>query len=432
MKICQIGLVGAGTIGGGVIKILNKQKEFFNNGLGLPLKLKRIVDINTELFEKLPVGDTICSANVDDIIDDNDISIVIELVGGTTFAKDLVIKAFNAGKHVVTANKALVSEHGPELFESAEKNGVSLFFEASVGGGMPAIKTIRESMIANEILSVETIINGTCNYILSQMTKKGLSFETVLEKAQENGYAEADPTLDIGGGDSGHKVSIMASLLYGGYVPFENVHIEGITTITGEDIEFAKTLGYTIKLLGIIKKTENGEIDIRVHPAMLHNNHILASVSDVFNAVCVKGDVVGDILLYGRGAGEMPTASAVVSDVIDIARNIDANSPKRIPMNYYCSANELKVAPITSISSRYYLRFSVSDEPKVFAAIASVLGEHSISIASVTQNEGHQDEFVPVIILTHEAVEKNLQNAIKEIEKQSFIKNKTQIIRIEE
>ncbi len=432
MTNCQIGLVGAGTIGGGVVKILNKQKEFFATSLGLPLELKRIVDINADHFDKLPIGNTICSANADDILNDDDISIVIELIGGTTFAKELVINACNAGKHVVTANKALISEHGPEIFETAEKNGVSLFFEASVGGGMPAIKTIRESMIANEIISVETIINGTCNYILSQMTEKGLSFDSVLKTAQENGYAEADPALDIEGGDSGHKVSIMASLLYGGYVPYEKVHIEGITAITGDDIKFARKLGYTIKLLGIIKKLKDNYIDIRIHPAMLHNSHILASVSDVYNAVYIKGDAVGDILLYGRGAGEMPTASAVVSDVVDIARNIATDHRKRISMDYYRSSNELKVASISLITSRYYLCFSVSDEPMVFASIASVLGEHSISIASVIQNEEHSDDSVPIVILTHEAVEENLQDAVKEIERQSFIKAKTRIIRIEE
>ncbi len=434
MQVCNIGLIGAGTVGGGVVKIFDKQKDFFTKELGLSLVLKRIVDKDITLFSKIPTADAICTDNADDIINDPEIQIVIELIGGTTFARTLVLRALSAGKHVVTANKALLAECGPEIFETAEKNNVSIFFEASVGGGMPVIKTIRESMICNDILSIKTIINGTCNYIFTQMTEKGLPFDRILKDAQENGYAEADPTLDIGGGDTGHKLAIMASLLYGRYVPFDQIYIEGITAITAEDIIYAQSLGYCIKLLGIIKKDPetNSVIDVRVHPAMLHTDHILASISNVFNGVLIEGDAVGQVLLYGKGAGEMPTASAVIADLVDVFRNITENAPKRIPMHFYRNDNAMEVTPIAKVATRYYLRFSVVDKPMVMAAISSVLGEHDISIASVIQKEGVSRDFVPVIMLTSEAKEENLQNAIAEIEKLDIVKQKTQIIRIEE
>ncbi len=434
MATCNIGLIGAGTVGGGVIKIFNTQKSFYQNKLGLSLVFKRIADKNTGLFNDLPVGEAICSENADDILSDEEIQIVVELVGGTTFARELVLQSLSKGKHVVTANKALIAEHGHEIFETAEENNVSVFFEAAVGGGMPVIKTIRESLLGNDIISVRTIINGTCNYILTQMSERAAEFNDVLQEAQKNGYAEADPTLDIGGGDTGHKLAILASLLYGGYAPFEKIYIEGITHITAEDIALAKSLGYCIKLLGIIKQnpTAPSTIDVRVHPCMLHTEHILASVSDVFNAVSIQGDAVGHILLYGKGAGEMPTASSVMGDIIDIARNITEGSPRRIPMDFYSAAHELAITPMASITTRYFLRFSVVDKPKVLAAITTVLGNHGISLASVMQKERSTGEFVPVIMITHEANENNLQKAIAEIERQDFIRRKTRIIRIED
>jgi homoserine dehydrogenase len=433
MSDINIGLVGAGTIGGGVVKVLFKQRGFFRDKLGLPIRLSRIADVNTAALAKLPIGDALCSASADDILADGDIRIVIELVGGTTFAKSLVLRALAAGKHVITANKALLAEHGPEIFAAAEKNGVSVYFEASVGGGMPAIKTIREALIGNDIRSVRTIINGTCNYILTKMQDDGLPFEEALAQAQQSGFAEADPTLDVGGGDTGHKVAILASLLYGGYVSFDKLPIEGITAITADDIAYASDLGYRIKLLGIIKEAgADGLLDVRVHPAMLHVDHILASVANVYNAVLLEGDAVGQILLYGRGAGEMPTASAVVSDIIDVARNIVNGAPKRIPMDYYSRGREIALKPLADIVSRYYLRFTVVDKPKVLAPITAVLGDNNISIASVIQRERHAEDRVPVIILTHPALERSLQASIAKIETMDFITNKTQIIRIEE
>ncbi len=431
MREIKVGLIGAGTVGGGVLKILSEKATHFADDLGLPIRVARIADKDTNRLNTLPTGDAICSTNADDIISDDGIETVIELVGGTGFARNLVLRALHAGKHVVTANKALLAEYGPEIFEAAEKNNVSVYFEAAVGGGMPTIKTIRESMVANDIYSLKTIINGTCNYILTEMEARGLSFDDALGKAQDGGFAEADPTLDVGGGDSGHKIAIMASLLRGGFVPYEDVPIEGIIKITEQDISFARDLGYRIKLLGIIKSDSSG-LEVRVHPAMLHTDHILASVSKEYNAVLLEGDAVGQILLYGKGAGELPTASAVVGDIIDVARNLSGSSPKRIPMNFYAGDKRITLRPSGAGISRYYLRFTVADRPGVLALIASALGEKNISIASVVQKEGHSSEYCPVVILTHPAEEKNLRDAVGVIEKMDYIRHETQIIRIEE
>lgn len=430
-EFLNIGLVGAGTVGGGVVKILAKQERFFREALGLPLALKRIVDINGAVFGKLPVGSAICSRDATDLLGDPSIQVVIELVGGTTFARELVLKAIAAKKHVVTANKALLALHGPEIFEAAEREGVSVYFEASVGGAIPVIKTARESLVTNDIASVRTIINGTCNYILTRMERDNMTFGDAVRLAQEKGFAEADPTMDVGGGDTGHKIAILASLFYGGYVPFQKIPIEGITEITRRDIRYAHDLGYRIKLLGIINEDKGAGLDVRVHPALLPLDHILASVANEFNAVLIEGDAAGQILLYGRGAGEMPTASAVVADVIDLARNLRSGAPQRIPMGFYNRQNELRLMPIDEVVTRYYLRFTVVDRPKVLAAIASVLGDHRISIASVVQRESESNETVAVIMITHPAREKDLRHAIVEIQKLEVVREKAQVIRIE-
>lgn len=432
MPDIKLGVCGAGTVGSGVVKILDKQILFFQEKLGLPVKLHRISDRNQWKLDELPTGDAICTTDVMDPVRDPDIDIIIEVIGGTTFAKDLVLEAISNKKHIVTANKALIAEFGPEIFSAAEKNGVSVYFEAAVGGGMPAIKTIREALIGNDVVSVNTIINGTCNYILTEMTQKGAPFEPTLKIAQELGYAEADPTLDIEGGDTGHKIAIIASLLFGGYIPYEKLNIEGITKITDQDILAAKELGYTIKLLGVVKKRlDEDAVDVRVNPVMLHNNHILASVNDVFNAVLVEGDAVGPVLLYGAGAGEMPTASSVVGDIVDVVRNIHGNDTDRISMNYYNRNNELPLKTADKIESRYYLRFTVDNKAGVLGTIADSLAKRGISIASVVQKED-KGEAVPVIILTYMATELDLNSAIKEIEQKDWVKEATQIIRIED
>ncbi|MBN2189230.1 MAG: homoserine dehydrogenase [Chitinispirillaceae bacterium] len=433
MKEIAIGIVGAGTVGGGVIKMLRQRLDGIKKELGLPVRLARIADKDASRLSVLPVGDAVCSADPQDIVNDDAIQIVIELVGGTAFAKDLVLSALERGKHVITANKALLAEHGPQIFETAAKKGVSVYFEAAVGGGMPVIKTIREGLVGNEIFSVTTIINGTCNYILSRMCAEGVAFANALKDAQKKGYAETDPTLDVSGVDTGHKVAILASLVSGGYVPFLSISIEGITGIGKEDIGFARELGYTIKLLGIIKKnTPAGDIDVRVHPAMLHDSHILASVSNAYNAVLIEGDAVGRILLYGKGAGEMPTASAVVSDIVDVARNILGSTPVRIPTQHYSSSRSVTVKPVDTVISRFYLHFTVIDRPGVLASITGYLGQEGISLASVMQKEGFPERGVPIVILTHESAEKNLRAALANIEKMEYIKHRTQVIRIED
>jgi homoserine dehydrogenase len=432
MKQINIGIVGIGTVGGGLVKLLHEKTEWYRQTQGLPIKLTRIADTRTDRFKDLPVGDAICTANADDILNDPEVSIVVELVGGTGFAKGLVLNALARKKHVITANKALIAQHGPEIFDAAQKSNVSVYFEASVGGGMPVIKTIREALVANNIFSVKTIINGTCNYILTQMTEKGQQFATVLNDAQKKGFAEANADLDVDGIDSAHKVAIMASIIHGGYVPYGKFYVEGIKDITKDDIAFGRDLGYAIKLLGIIRKgPDEKTIDVRVHPAMVHRNHVLATVSDVFNAVLLDGHATGPILIYGRGAGEMPTASAVMSDIADAARDIVTSASRRIPMNYYHTDKVLTIKPIGEIVSRYYLCFYVTDKPKVLAGIASILGNHEISIASVMQKESKEDSTsVPVVFLTHKAVEKNMQEALDEISKTDFIKKKTRLIRI--
>ncbi len=433
MRTIHIGLVGAGTVGGGVVKLLARRAGAFDERLGLSLELARIADPVEARFASLPVGEARCSASAEDVLADPEIDIVVELIGGTTAAKELILEALRRGKHVVTANKALIAEEGPVLFQAAQEAGVSLYFEASVGGGMPAIKTIREALVGNDLVSITTIINGTCNYILTQMATQGWDFAQALGEAQRQGYAEADPALDVEGRDAGHKVAIMASLVHGGYLPYERLSVEGITRITQEDIAVARELGYCIKLLGIIRRAHREqEVDVRVHPVLLHQDHILASVSGVMNAVLLEGDAVGPILLYGRGAGEMPTASAVVSDIVDVARNLQSGTPLRIPMDYYAHDNVLRLKPLDSLESRYYLRFSVEDEPGVLAAIATALGRHRISIASVMQKEVNHPDFVPVIFLTHDAVEKGVRDAVAEVEHLPFVRRQTQVIRIED
>jgi homoserine dehydrogenase len=433
MNALSIGLAGAGTVGGGVVKVLRDKVEFFRGKLGLPIRLKRVVDKRAERFSELGIGaDVLTTDDAADILNDDEIRIVVELIGGTTYARQFVLDALRRGKHVVTANKALLAEHGPEIFQTATDHDVSVYFEASVGGGMPVIKTLREGMIANDIRSLRTIINGTCNYILTQMSAKGLAFDVALAAAQNKGFAEADPTLDIGGFDAGHKVAILASLAYGGYLAYSDIPIQGIESITQEDIQFSRELGYTIKLLGIIKSSDGKLLDVRVHPAMVHADYILASVSDSYNAVLLDGDSVGQILLYGKGAGELPTASAVTADLVDCVRDILAPTPRRISMDFYSTSKRLSVLPLDSVRTRYYFRFSVLDRPGVLGAITTTFGNHGISIAAMTQKEDAAADYVPVIMVSHMAEERSVRAALAEIDAAEFVRAKTQMIRIEE
>ena len=427
----KIGLAGAGVVGGGFIRILDKEIEFFKSKLQLPLELTKIATLEPERLKGFPVGDAKIIQDGLEIANDPEIDIVIELIGGTSVAKEIVLTAIKNGKHVITANKKLIAEYGPEIFEAADKKNVSVYFEAAVGGGMPTIKTARESLIGNDAIAFYGIINGTCNYILTKMTEEGSDFTETLKKAQELGYAEADPTLDIDGGDTGHKTAIMASLLFDGFVDYKKMQVKGIRDISSEDIEFAKELGYKIKLLGIAKKNiDEDSVEVRVNPVMLPENHILANVRDVFNAALFTGDAVGDIMLYGRGAGELPTASAVISDLVDVARNIMSGDTKRIPMRTYSHENEMTLKTPEEIIDRFYLRFSVNDKPGVIGVIATILGNHNVSIASIDQSERHDDNSVPIIFTTDEANEQNVLDAVKEIEKNQFITAATKFIRI--
>ncbi len=427
----NIGLVGAGTVGGGVLKLWREQSGSCQRDLRVPIKITHVVNRHLEVLRELPIPpDCIATQDVHAVIDNPDIQILVELVGGVTFARDLILAALKKGKQVITANKQLIAEHGSEIFHAAEAAGVSIYFEAAVGGGIPIIKTIREAMVANNFLSVLSIINGTCNYILTQMSQRNLPFETALQDAQQAGFAEKDPTLDIGGHDSGHKIAIMASLAHGCHVPYDRIYVQGIRKITAEDLRYARHLGYTIKLLGIINLCPDGQLDVRVHPAMLPHAHILSSVNGVYNAVWIKGSAAGSILLYGHGAGAMPTASAVLSDIIDCARDLINGVRRRIPMNYYTERNLARILPMEEISTRYYFRFSVVDRPGVLAGITTVLGREQIAIASMIQEEDSPPGYVPVVIITHYACEQNVRKAIAEIDQLDFVRAPTQVIRI--
>jgi homoserine dehydrogenase len=433
MKPLTIGCIGAGTVGTGVVKLLEEKKAFFASTLASPLHLHTVADTDPARLKALPIDAAQCTHDATDILDNEEIDLVIELIGGTGAAKDIIIRALQNKKHVVTANKALIAEHGPELFAAADAGRVSLFYEAAVGGGMPVIKTIRETLAANTINSIHAIINGTCNYILTQMEESGCSFSDALRQAQEKGFAEANPDLDIHGGDAGHKVAIMASLAFRGYCPFDRIDITGITQITADDIQFAAEAGYRIKLLGIIRRQDDANtVEARVCPVMLPVDHILSSVSHEFNAVLFNGSAVDDMLVYGKGAGEMPTASAVVGDCVDAARMRESTVSGCDTCRFYKEEHTLTTTPSASLRSRFYLRFTVEDKPGVLASISSICAKNDISIASVLQKEGYARSGVPVIILTHHAAKSDLDQALTAIEKEPFIKKQTQVIFIED
>jgi homoserine dehydrogenase len=426
----NVGIIGFGTVGTGVAKILLKKQKELKRKLGFPLSLKRIADTDTKRDRgiKIPNGLLINDANV--ILNAPDIDIVVELIGGIHPAKEFILKAIKNGKHVVTANKALIATEGKAIFDSAEKSGIEIGLEASVAGSIPVIKIIREALVGNKIESLFGIINGTSNYILSKMTEEGVDFSTALNDAQSLGYAEADPKFDIEGIDSAHKLAILLSLSFGAPFSFSKIYTEGITEITPLDIQFASEFGYKIKLLAIAKLIGN-EIEARVHPTMLPDDSLISNVNGVFNAVYIEGDAIGKALYYGRGAGEMPTASAVVSDIVDIARNIRTGAVERIyglgmPVN-----QELSIRKMEDISSCYYLRFSALDKPGVLSRISGILGGFNISIKSVIQKERKKEKAVPLVMMTHKARERDVTLALKKINKLSIVSGKTLFIRVE-
>jgi homoserine dehydrogenase len=432
VNVVNLGLIGAGTVGCGVIKVINENRDIIEKRSGVRLQIKKIADIDPDRKRPVEIPKSIFTTNAWEVIEDDSIPIVIELVGGTTIAKDFILGAIEKGKNVVTANKALLAHHGKEIFLAATQHEVDIGFEASVGGGIPIIRATKEGYVANRILSIHGIINGTCNYILSKMTEEGREFGDVLKRAQEKGYAEADPSFDIDGIDTAHKLSILIMLSFGSFLDFEKIYVEGIRGITPLDISFADEFGYKIKLLAIAKSRDGG-IEARVHPTLIEKGTPLADVSGVFNAIYVVGDAVGPTMLYGMGAGMMPTASAVVSDIVQIAKNITLDNSHTSLPRLYQEENSSKLIPMTDIVTKYYLRFQVEDRPGVLGHIAGSLGKNNISIESVIQ-KGRQLEGgeVPVVIMTHEAKESDLLSALGEIDNSSFVKARSVFIRIEE
>jgi homoserine dehydrogenase len=431
MHEIRIGLLGLGTVGGGVVKILQSHRETLEKRTGARLTLAAIAD--PDLTRPRPGLDLARLPMVADparVLDDPTIQIVIELVGGLEPARTFVLRAMAAGKHVVTANKALLAHHGAELYAEARQRGVTLAFEAAVAGGIPLIRSVKEGLVANRILSCHGIVNGTCNYILSKMTDAGEDFGVVLKEAQAHGYAEADPTFDVEGMDSAHKLQILASLAFRTYVDLKDIYTEGITGVTAQDIAYARELGYRIKLLAIAKSSDGG-IEVRVHPTMIPATSPLAAVSGVFNAVFITGDNVGDLMFYGRGAGQMPTASAVVSDAVEIATRI-ANGIPALHLDLpELDQPALPLRPMEAIRSAYYLRVMAADRPGVLSQVAGILGRHDISIASVLQKGRAAAEAVPVVMMTHEAREAGLRAALAELDRLPVVASRTTMIRVE-
>ncbi len=434
-KSCiNIGILGWGTVGTGVSKILVNQNALISKNSSVQLALKKVVKRTLPATRHgIELPDDFLTTEPADVVDNPAIDIVVELIGGVTEAHSLITRAIKNGKHVVTANKALLAEHGGELFQLAQKHQVSLNFEASTAGGIPIIKTLQESFTANQIQSIYGIVNGTCNYMLTEMHESGVDFADVLADAQEKGYAEADPTLDIEGIDAAQKLSLLISLAYGVNFSVDEFHVEGITDISQQEIQYASELGYVIKLIAIAKLTDDNRVEARVHPTLLPERSLLANVNGAYNAVCVVGSAVGPTLFYGQGAGEMPTASAVVADIIDAAKSIQYGKSSPISQAWLGnSQTEISLCPIDDIETRYYLRFVVIDKPGVLASIGSILGNYDISIASVVQKEPHDTETVSLMMLTHHAREKNMTDALEEISKLEVVKGGAKLIRIEE
>jgi homoserine dehydrogenase len=424
----HVGIIGFGTVGTGTARILLENRALLKERTGIDINLRKIadVDVRRDRGIKLPKG--VLTSKTDELLNDPEIAIVIELIGGTTIAKEMVLRAVGKGKHVVTANKALLATHGAEIFRAAAARRVEIGFEASVAGGIPIIKVVREGLVANRIKAVYGIINGTTNYILTKMTEEKAEFSDVLKEAQKLGYAEADPTYDIEGIDSAHKLAILASLSYGSQYSIKDVHCEGISWISPMDIEFARELGYKVKLLAIAKET-GGKVELRVHPTMIPEEYLISKVDGVFNAVYVEGDAVGSTLYYGRGAGDMPTGSAVVADIADIAKNIINGAPGRVPFS--SSRKPKNLMKMDDVRSMYYFRFSALDKPGVLSKISGILGKYNISIVSVIQKGRHERKAVPLVVLTHMAREKDVASAIREINRLSVVAGKTAIIRVE-
>ncbi|MBC3830554.1 homoserine dehydrogenase [Undibacterium amnicola] len=434
MKPIKVGLLGLGTVGSGTFNVLKRNQEEIMRRAGRAIEITMVAVRNVERAQEIVKGEVEIVTDGNLVVNHPDIDIVVELIGGNDIAKDLVLKAIANGKHVVTANKALIAKHGNEVFKAAQDKGVMVAFEAAVAGGIPIIKALREGLTANRIQWIAGIINGTTNFILSEMRDKGLDFATVLKQAQALGYAEADPTFDIEGIDAAHKLTIMASIAFGIPTQFDKAYIEGITKLEATDIEYAEQLGYRIKLLGISKRSEAG-IELRVHPTLIPEKRLIANVEGAMNAVLVQGDAVGATLYYGKGAGSEPTASSVIADVVDITRLATADPEHRVPYLAFQpnALSDLKVLPISEVFTSYYLRMRVEDKPGVLADVTKILAEFSISIDAMLQKEPAEGESrTDIIMLTHQTQEKNVDAAIARIEALASVTGKVTKLRLEE
>jgi homoserine dehydrogenase len=421
----KVGVIGFGTVGGGVVDILQQNRELIKNRTGVNIELKSVVsknfsNVGVEILYAKKLSD------YNDVINDEEIYIVVELVGGIDVPFDIISKAISKKKSVVTANKALLAERGHILFRMAEENGVTIGFEASVAGGIPIIRSIADAMVGDKVSEILGILNGTTNFILTKMFEENIEFEEALKEAQRLGFAEADPSLDIDGIDTAHKITILSQLAFNTFVDFNSVHIEGIKNISLMDIKYAYEMGFVLKLLGIAKLDDDGKVEIRVHPALISKDNQLASVKNEYNGVLVKSKNLGITMYYGKGAGRYPTAVSVVSDIVEIAKNLD--NPRRV--NKISHFTEREVKPMGDILSKYYLRFLVIDKPGVLSIISKILGDNNISIASVIQKEVMPHEFVPLVMVTHHAKEKDLMKAVAEINSLNVVKGSGAVIRI--
>lgn len=430
----RVALLGLGTVGGGTFNVLRDNANEIERRVGFPIEIKVVADLDVEKAREVAGPNVEISNNAFEVVAREDVDVVVELIGGYTIAKQLVLAAIEAGKHVVTANKALLAVHGDEIFSAAEKANVMVAFEAAVAGGIPVIKAVKEGLASNQIEYVAGIINGTCNFILSEMRDKGLPFQEVLAQAQAFGYAEADPTFDIEGVDAAHKITLLSALAFGVPVQFDKAYIEGITKLTKEDIGFAEELGYRVKLLGITRRAEEG-IELRVHPTLIPNKRLIANVEGVMNAVLVKANAVGPTLYYGAGAGALPTASAVVADIIEIARANQAPLHSRVPVLAFQKEHveNAEVLPMDKVVTAFYLRLLVADRPGVLAEVTSILSRNEISIGAMIQRQPVDDEGqAQIVLLTHRCVEGHINNAIESIESLDAVLDKVVRVRVED
>lgn len=422
----NLGLLGLGTVGSGVVQLLEQNKALITQKLGQPLNIKRILVRDLKRPRQKDVPPALLTTGVETILNDPEISIIVEVMGGTGAAREYILQALRRGKSVVTANKDLLALHGKELFDAAETHGADLLFEASVGGGIPIIRPLKECLAGNRIRQVMGIVNGTTNYILTKMSREGRDFADVLQEAQSLGYAEADPTADIAGDDAARKMAILASIAFSTRITYPEVYREGISNLSSHDINYARDMGYAIKLLGIAREDEEG-IEVRVHPALVPLHHPLAAVGDVFNAIFVEGDAVGETMFYGRGAGSLPTASAVVGDIIEAARNLQHHDRGRISCTCFY---DKPLKPMGAIITKYYLRLVVVDRPGVLAAIAGIFGEQEVSLASVIQ-ERMLGDLAELVLITHRVREKNVREALGILGNLPVVKEIASVIRVE-